>query len=69
MLYSEEASQFEHPKHMLNIMVKKILQFNTEIFSLCKPVYNVGIFYFVCLFLLLYVPCQQLWSLQDGQFT
>ena len=24
---------------------------------------------FVCLFLLLYVPCQQLWSLRDGQFT
>ena len=24
---------------------------------------------FVCLFLLLYVPCQQLWSLLDGQFT
>ena len=23
----------------------------------------------VCLFLLLYVPCQQLWSLRDGQFT
>ena len=46
MLYSEEASQFEHPKHMLNIMVKKILQFYTEFFSLCKPVYNVGIFYF-----------------------
>ena len=22
-----------------------------------------------CLFLLLYVPCQQLWSLRDGQFT
>ena len=25
--------------------------------------------YIVCLFLLLYVPCQQLWSLRDGQFT
>ena len=24
---------------------------------------------FVCLFLLLYVPNQQLWSLRDGQFT
>ena len=24
---------------------------------------------FVCFFLLLYVPCQQLWSLWDGQFT
>ena len=24
---------------------------------------------FVCLFLLLYVPSQQLWSLRDGQFT
>ena len=24
---------------------------------------------FVCLVLLLYVPCQQLWSLRDGQFT
>ena len=24
---------------------------------------------FVCLFLLLFVPCQQLWSLRDGQFT
>ena len=24
---------------------------------------------FVCLFLLLYVSCQQLWSLRDGQFT
>ena len=24
---------------------------------------------FVCLFFLLYVPCQQLWSLLDGQFT
>ena len=24
---------------------------------------------FVCLFLLLYVPCQQLSSLRDGQFT
>ena len=24
---------------------------------------------FVCLFLLLYVPCQQLWSLRDGQLT
>ena len=24
---------------------------------------------FACLFLLLYVPCQQLWSLRDGQFT
>ena len=24
---------------------------------------------FVCLFLLLYVPCQQLWLLRDGQFT
>ena len=24
---------------------------------------------FVCLFVLLYVPCQQLWSLRDGQFT
>ena len=23
----------------------------------------------LCLFLLLYVPCQQLWSLRDGQFT
>ena len=23
----------------------------------------------VCLFLLLYVPCQQLWSLREGQFT
>ena len=23
----------------------------------------------ICLFLLLYVPCQQLWSLRDGQFT
>ena len=23
----------------------------------------------VCLFLLLYVPSQQLWSLRDGQFT
>ena len=23
----------------------------------------------VCLFLLLYVPCQHLWSLWDGQFT
>ena len=22
-----------------------------------------------CLLLLLYVPCQQLWSLRDGQFT
>ena len=22
-----------------------------------------------CLFLLLYVPCQQLWSLRDGQYT
>ena len=27
-------------------------------------------FLFVCLFVcLLYVPCQQLWSLRDGQFT
>ena len=26
------------------------------------PDWNV----FVCLFLLLYVPCQQLWSLRDG---
>ena len=25
--------------------------------------------WFVCLFLLLYVPSQQLWSLRDGQFT
>ena len=24
---------------------------------------------YVCLFLLLYVPSQQLWSLRDGQFT
>ena len=24
---------------------------------------------FVCLFLLLYVPYQQLWSLRDGQLT
>ena len=24
---------------------------------------------FLLLFLLLYVPCQQLWSLRDGQFT
>ena len=24
---------------------------------------------FVCLFLLLYVPSQQLWSLRDGQLT
>ena len=24
---------------------------------------------FVCLFLLFYVPSQQLWSLRDGQFT
>ena len=27
------------------------------------------LYLFVCLFLLLYVPCQQLWSLRDGQFT
>ena len=25
--------------------------------------------WFVCLFLMLYVPSQQLWSLRDGQFT
>ena len=31
------------------------------------PVFSV--FWFVCLILLLYVPCQQLWSLRDGQFT
>ena len=30
--------------------------------------YNKSIVFF-CLFLLLYVPCQQLWSLRDGQFT
>ena len=29
---------------------------------------SVACFVF-CLFLLPYVPCQQLWSLRDGQFT
>ena len=35
-------------------------------FLLCRVGQRAGLF---CLFLLLYVPCQQLWSLRDGQFT
>ena len=30
---------------------------------------KVYMYVLFCLFLLLYVPCQQLWSLRDGQFT
>ena len=30
---------------------------------------NVYINFHFCLFLLLYIPCQQLWSLREGQFT
>ena len=30
---------------------------------------NLFVFIVFFLFLLLYVPCQQLWSLRDGQFT
>ena len=36
----------------------------------CLAGWVVGSLFFICLFvLLLYVPSQQLWSLQDGQFT
>ena len=33
------------------------------------PTYSKNFVFFFFLFLLLYVPCQQLWSLRDGQFA
>ena len=43
LLYSKEPSQvdgsFEHPKHMLKLMGKKIFTILAENFRLSKPVY------------------------------
>ena len=47
--------------------LQKIVRANITVYSIPKKAKDKSLF--VCLFLLLYVPCQQLWSLRDGQFT
>ena len=46
------------------------VKYNVDLKAFLQRVISESVFYlFVCLFLLFYVPSQQLWSLRDGQFT
>ena len=50
---THSGDSFEHPKHMLKLMNKKIFTVYAEIFCLSKPVssfsYPVGLLYYLCL--------------------
>ena len=59
----QQATQCKYTVRHCNI---NYIQLSAILAILPSPHMEMVLF---CLFLLLYVPCQQLWSLQDGQFT
>ena len=63
-----QKNHFMHEKIIQNFTSKRIVENRWTVLDKTdkiKIAYQI-----VCLFvLLLYVPSQQLWSLQDGQFT
>ena len=58
-VYSDSVYLYEH-------VYSDSVYLYEHVYSDSVYLYDMSMF---CLFLLLYVPCQQLWSLRDGQFT
>ena len=53
--------------HVLLNLFNELGKRKPIILSLIRNEFNLSFFFLS--FFLLYVPCQQLWSLRDGQFT